>query len=71
MEEADLDTTLIRINVEIPVNNSFCQYKPAWDFSELFKNRRHVVPCYTARALAPTFIRALVTWPVLFRFSNK
>ena len=46
MEEADLDTTLIRINVEIPVNNSFCQYKPAWDFSELFKNRRHVVPCY-------------------------
>ena len=40
MEEADLDTTLIRINVEIPVNKSFCQYKPPSGFSELFKNRR-------------------------------
>lgn len=37
MEEADLDTTLIRINVEIPVNKSFCQYKPPRGFQSCSK----------------------------------
>ena len=68
MEEADSNTTLIRINVEIPVNNSFCQYKPHWGFQSCSK--RSMIDPVIQRT--PRRQRLYKPWlPVLFRVNNN